>query len=96
MRIAFGTSGVSRFIFVALLLAFNWPVLSIPEPNSLYGWLFAAWGLAIAALCLVAHGADNDEDGAAPDVEPKAEGETGKASGPEQQGLAPGTGDGDV
>jgi hypothetical protein len=52
MKLPFGKPGVSRFIFVALLLVFNWPILSIPKPENLFGWLFAAWGLAIGLLFL--------------------------------------------
>ena len=56
MKLPFGKPGISRFVFVALLLVFNWPLLSIPASEHLLGWLFAAWGLAIVLLFLVAQG----------------------------------------
>ncbi len=52
-----GRSGVFALVFAALLLAFNWPLLSIPGPGQLLGWLFAAWVAAIALLGLAARGA---------------------------------------
>lgn len=52
-----GRAGMFSFVFAALLLAFNWPVLSIPQGNALLGWLFAAWALAIVLLGLAARGA---------------------------------------
>ncbi|MDO9633195.1 MAG: hypothetical protein Q7I92_14950 [Humidesulfovibrio sp.] len=56
MKLPFGKPGISRFIFVALLLVFNWPLLSIPASKNLFAWLFTAWGLAIALLFLAAQG----------------------------------------
>jgi len=61
MKLPLGKPGVSRFIFVALLLVFNWPILSIPKPENLFGWLFAAWGLAIGLLFLVARAWDGQD-----------------------------------
>jgi hypothetical protein len=52
-----GRSGVFALVFAVLLLAFNWPILSIPGPGHLLGWLFAAWGAAIVLLGLAARGA---------------------------------------
>lgn len=43
-------TGMFRFIFVALLVLFNWPVLSIPNPQTLPLWLLGVWALAIALL----------------------------------------------
>lgn len=54
MQPPFGKPGVSRFIFALLLLAFNWPLLSIPARPSLLGWLFVLWGLTIVLLFLAA------------------------------------------
>lgn len=45
---------LSRLIFLALVLVFNWPLLSIPTGQHLLFWLFAAWALAIAVLFAVA------------------------------------------
>ncbi len=81
MKLPFGKPGLSLFIFVALLLVFNWPLLSIPAPESLFGWLFTAWGLAIALLFLVAHGASGD------DAEPT---ELPESGGPALNGLGSG------
>jgi len=70
MKLPFGKPGVSRFIFVALLLVFNWPILSIPKPENLFGWLFAAWGLAIGLLFLAARaggGPDTPDTSDTPD-----------------------------
>lgn len=52
-----GRAGMFSFVFAALLLVFNWPVLSIPEGHMLLGWLFAAWALAIVLLAVAARGA---------------------------------------
>jgi len=62
MKLPFGKPGVSRFIFVTLLLVFNWPILSIPRPENLFGWLFTAWGLGIGVLFLAARGAADADD----------------------------------
>lgn len=52
-----GRAGMFSFVFAALLLVFNWPVLSIPQGNALLGWIFAAWAVAIMLLGLAARGA---------------------------------------
>lgn len=100
MKLPFGKPGISLFLFVALLLVFNWPLLSIPASDGLFGWLFSAWGLAIALLLLAAHGS-GDED-AAP-TGGKGSAGAGFGPGPEQgpaqgaqQNPATGRGDGDV
>ncbi|HWR03542.1 MAG TPA: hypothetical protein VN419_05940 [Humidesulfovibrio sp.] len=51
-----GRSGVFGLVFAALLLVFNWPLMSIPGPGHLLGWLFAAWAAAIVLLLLAARG----------------------------------------
>ncbi len=66
MKGAFGKPGIFRFVFVALLLVFNWPVLSIPAPAALFGWLLTVWGLAIALLFLAACGAASSNGPAEP------------------------------
>lgn len=45
-------AGLFRFVFVALLVLFNWPVLSIPMPEHRLTWLFVVWLLAIVFLWL--------------------------------------------
>ncbi|MDP2847806.1 MAG: hypothetical protein Q8O35_06385 [Humidesulfovibrio sp.] len=54
-----GRPGMFSFVFAALLLVFNWPVLSIPEGGELLAWLFGAWALAIALLRFAARGAQD-------------------------------------
>lgn len=49
-----GRSGAFALVFAALLLVFNWPLLSIPGAGHLLGWLFAAWAAAIILLALAA------------------------------------------
>ncbi|MDR3640944.1 MAG: hypothetical protein P4L39_06445 [Humidesulfovibrio sp.] len=56
-----GKPGLFGFVFAVLLLVFNWPVLSIPAPGSLFAWLFIFWGLGIALLLLVALGISRGE-----------------------------------
>lgn len=90
MKLPFGKPGISRFVFVALLLVFNWPVLSIPAPQNLFGWLFTAWGLAVALLFLVAHGAGGK------DAEPTEPAKPADSSGPGRNGSGSGVGGGDV
>lgn len=51
-----GRSGVFGLVLAALLLVFNWPLMSIPGPGHLLGWLFAAWAAAIVLLGLAARG----------------------------------------
>ena len=68
MKLPFGKPGLSRFIFVALLLVFNWPLLSIPTGECLFAWLFAAWGLAIAILFTTARGAAGKDAAATADT----------------------------
>ncbi len=46
----FKQAGLFRLIFVALLVLFNWPVLSIPGPQTLPLWLLGVWALGIACL----------------------------------------------
>lgn len=76
MKLPVKKPGIARLIFVALLILFNWPALSIPEPRNLFGWLFAAWGLAIALLFL----------GARRNTEADEADATLSAAGPEQAG----------
>jgi hypothetical protein len=78
MKLPVRKPGITRFMFVAFLVLFNWPLLSIPEPQNLLGWLFAAWGLAILLLYLAAHLA-TDKDGAA--VQEPERQDTGAGSG---------------
>lgn len=47
-------TGIAGFVFAALLVVFNWPVMSIPAAGGLLSWLFAAWGAGIALLALTA------------------------------------------
>lgn len=47
-------TGIAGFVFAALLLVFNWPVMSIPAAGGLLSWLFVAWGAGIALLALTA------------------------------------------
>ncbi|MBA4358239.1 MAG: hypothetical protein Q7U56_13885 [Humidesulfovibrio sp.] len=85
MKGAFGKPGIFRFVFVALLLVFNWPVLSIPAPAALFGWLFTVWGLAIALLFLAACGAASSNGSAEPPgPEPSRTGQHG--TGPDAGG----------
>lgn len=51
-------SGIAAFVFAILLLAFNWPLLSIQPRGMLLLWLFCAWGLGIGLLALAARCAD--------------------------------------
>lgn len=76
MKLPFGKPGISRFIFVALLLVFNWPLLSIPASKNLFAWLFTAWGLAIALLFLAAQGAGGT------DAEPPRPAESAESTEP--------------
>jgi hypothetical protein len=48
-------AGLFRFVFVALLVLFCWPVLSIPAPENRLTWLFVVWLLAIVFMWLAAH-----------------------------------------
>lgn len=63
MKPPFGKPGLSRFVFAALLVLFNWPLLSIPGPGALFGWLFILWGLAIILLFLSARSVDRRDNG---------------------------------
>lgn len=45
-------TGIFRFIFIALLVLFNWPLLSIPSPQMLPFWLFGVWALAVVLMWL--------------------------------------------
>lgn len=47
-------TGIAAFVFAALLVVFNWPVMSIPAAGSLLSWLFVAWAGGIALLALTA------------------------------------------
>ena len=47
-------TGIAGFVFAALLVVFNWPVMSIPVAGGLLSWLFAAWGAGIGLLALTA------------------------------------------
>ena len=53
MTLFFSKPGISRLVFLALVLAFNWPLLTIPTGEYLLYWLFSAWALAIAILFAV-------------------------------------------
>jgi len=68
-------AGLFRFIFVALLVLFNWPVLSIPGPLALPVWLLGIWALAVALLWFasrsVPHGGSG-EPTASPSPKPPA------------------------
>lgn len=94
MKLPFGKPGISLFLFVALSLVFNWPLLSIPASDRLFGWLFSAWGLAIALLFLAAQGAGDEEALPTKPGGPAGVGAgAGCGSGPEQdpeQGLKQG------
>jgi hypothetical protein len=103
MKLPFGKSGLSLFVFVALLLVFNWPLLSIPSSKYLFGWLFTAWALAIALLFLVAHGAWGKDAGPAESAQPRGpeHAEAGPEAGPDNgpdNGVdaGPGARNGDV
>ncbi|MBU1229979.1 MAG: hypothetical protein KKA55_14515 [Proteobacteria bacterium] len=98
MRIPFGKPGVSCFLFALLLAAFNWPLLSIPGPERLFAWLFAAWALAIALLGLVASGSRAEEAQAAAPPAPKGPERAEAGPGAEDPGpdQGPGAGGGDV
>ncbi|MBI5520251.1 MAG: hypothetical protein HY916_09340 [Desulfovibrio sp.] len=50
-------TGFFVLIFAALLLAFNWPLMGIPRPGALLGWLFGAWGRGVGLLARAARGA---------------------------------------
>jgi hypothetical protein len=71
--------GLSCLLFVALLMLFNWPVLSIPEPKNLFGWLFAVWGVAILLLFLAARGSAGGNEAKKPPQAPGQE-KTGQDS----------------
>lgn len=98
MRIPFGKPGVSYFLFALLVVAFNWPLLSIPGPERLFAWLFAAWALTIALLFLVAQGFRSEEAQAS--APPAPEGPERAEAGPEAEDprpdQGPGAGAGDV
>lgn len=47
-------TGIAGFVFAALLVVFNWPVMSIPAAGGLLSWLFAVWGAGIVLLALTA------------------------------------------
>lgn len=47
-------TGIAGFVFAALLLVFNWPVMSIPAAGGLLSWLFVVWGAGIGLLALTA------------------------------------------
>lgn len=69
-------TGIAAFVFAVLLLAFNWPLLSIPPRGALLVWLFCAWVLGIGLLALAARCAD------------PAGRQGGEACGPEAEGQA--------
>jgi hypothetical protein len=81
MKLPIGKPGLSRFVFVLLLLVFNWPLLSIPAPGSLFAWLFTAWGLAIVLLFLAAHRNGDREAGPVQPAEPGGPKPTGSGEG---------------
>lgn len=88
MKLPFDKPGISCFLFVALLLVFNWPLLSIPAPAHLLGWLFTAWALAIALLFLAARRARGKDAGPAQAAEPAGlerdpDGAGGQGAGPD-------------
>lgn len=87
MTLPFGKPGVFRFLFVALLLVFNWPLLSIPAPEDLFGWLFTAWALAIVLLFLAMRGAGGANAASAGPVGPAGPaGPTGPGAGTGREG----------
>lgn len=98
-------TGIAGFVFAALLLVFNWPVLSIPAAGGLLSWLFAAWGAGIGLLALTALLAARAQRTqasqrceAAPGLlDPEGAGGPGKAGGANPQGdltdERPGCGD---
>jgi len=47
-------TGIASFVFAALLLVFNWPIMSIPAAGGLLSWLFVVWGAGIGLLALTA------------------------------------------
>jgi len=61
MEVYYGRAGLFRFVFVMLLVLFNWPVLSIPGPQSLLLWLFVAWGASIVLLWAAARSVSRSE-----------------------------------
>ncbi|SNS21726.1 hypothetical protein SAMN04488503_3233 [Humidesulfovibrio mexicanus] len=67
-------SGIAAFVFAILLVAFNWPMMSIPPRGGLLFWLFGAWVLGIGLLALAARCAD-------PDRRPRTPVEPGAATG---------------
>ncbi|GEM_PF-2336268 len=75
MKLPFGKPGLSRFIFVALVLVFNWPLLSIPTGKFLFFWLFSAWALAIAILFAAARWTAGRDAASRANASPTAAGE---------------------
>lgn len=89
-------TGIAAFVFATLLVAFNWPLLSIPPRGGLLFWLFGAWVLGIGLLALAARcadpdrrprpSADPDGEGAAPGCAGSGESCTGGHGGQEAGG----------
>lgn len=88
-----GRSGAFGLVFAALVLVFNWPLLSIPGPGRLLGWLLAAWIAGIALLALAARrvlasrlplrdAESKAPPAAVPSAEPTAEPSDGPPDGP--------------
>lgn len=50
MNAVLGRSGMYVFVFTALLVLFNWPLLGIPGPADLPLWIFGVWDVAIVFL----------------------------------------------
>lgn len=62
MKPSLGRTRLFCLAFVAMLLAFNWPLMSIPGPGKLLAWLFEAWGAAIVLLFLISRRPDRVPD----------------------------------
>lgn len=67
MRDATPDLGLFATLFAVLLVAWCWPVVSIPQGLALPLWLFAVWGAGVIALWRLsrarADGGDGRRDG---------------------------------
>lgn len=70
-------TGLRRLLFAALILIFNWPLLSIPASGALAWYLFGAWAGAIALLYLSARGPGDE----GPEGQGAQPGESGPGEG---------------
>ena len=68
MNAMLGRSGMYVFVFTALLVLFNWPLLGIPGPSDLPLWIFGVWDVAIVFLWFASRAASQAgaEEEAAP------------------------------